>query len=218
MKKKLFIGLTLFLLIGTSSFCLLNFSKDFPKKELFWDLKDNVSLTSNESKLKKDNEKVESTETTEDKEQNINEEKEEPTSTTSNNESKKEQSVAKQEALSPETPVIKNNEKKTEQKPVVEEKQPDQAPSTPSTPPKESTPVVEAPKCTPRKFDMSFVRADFDTKAECDSVGMSYVKSDKKYGYICDHYQDDCLTTYYMLTIYERNTGTEYDFHTIPLP
>ena len=79
------------------------------------------------------------------------------------------------------------------------------------------TPKVETPKsCTPKKFDMSFVRADFSSHAECDSVGTKYKNAG--YGYFCDYYQDDCGDTYYMLTIYERNTGKEFDYHTIQIP
>lgn len=217
MKKKiLFISLTLFLLIGIVSLCLLsNFGGNFLKEKNIIDQKTKNSLNNNVNNSSNDNEQKEST-IIEDDNKIKNEVKEENTSTTSSNETKKEESVAKQEELSYEKPVTKNNNSKTEQKPVVQEKQPDSTPTAPSTPPKETTPVVEAPKCTPKKFDMSYVRADFNTKAECDTKGELYKSAG--YGYFCDHYQDDCLTTYYMLTIYERNTGIEYDFHTIPLP
>ena len=63
---------------------------------------------------------------------------------------------------------------------------------------------------------MNFVRADFSSFESCTQMGDKY--KEVGYGYFCDNYQDDCGTTYYMLTIYERNTGTEYDFHTIQLP
>lgn len=81
---------------------------------------------------------------------------------------------------------------------------------------KQEPPKEEIPSCTPKKFDMNFVRADFSSFGECVSKGDQYKAAG--YGYFCDNYQDDCGTTYYMLTIYERNTGIEYDFHTIPLP
>lgn len=217
MKKKIFISLTLFLLIGIASFCLLpNSSKNLLKETVFRNWESRNSTNDNENDL--EIEEKEST-TIEDKEQNINEEIEENTSTTPSNETEeKELSVAKQETSSHETSVIKNNDKKTEQKPVAEEKQPEPTPVITSTPPKETTPVVETPTCTPEKFDMSYVRADFTTKAECDKKGEEYKKYDQKYGYYCDHYQDDCLTTYYMLTVYNKYTGEEFDFHTIPLP
>ncbi len=214
MKKKiLFISLTLFLFIGTVSLCLLpNSSRNFLKEKITSNQENRDSLNDNEDNSKEDNEST----TIEDDNQNKNDVKEETSSTTSNKESEENSTVAKQEVLSHETTVTKSNESNTEQNSIVEEKQPDSTPTTPSTPPKETTPVVETPKCTPKKFDMSYVRADFNTKAECDAKGELYKKAG--YGYFCDHYQDDCLTTYYMLTIYERNTGTEYDFHTIPLP
>lgn len=198
MKKKiLFISLALFLSIGIVSLCLFsNLGKNFSNQET------KNSLNNNEDHTTKDNVQNESTSTIiKDDSQNKNEVKEENTS---------------QEESSHETPVTKNDNSTAEQKPVVQEKHPNLTPAIPSTPPKETPPVVESPKCTPKKFDMSFVRADFTTKAECDVKGELYKSAG--YGYFCDHYQDDCLTTYYMLTIYERNTGTEYDFHTIPLP
>lgn len=77
--------------------------------------------------------------------------------------------------------------------------------------------VIEpTPTCTPKKFDMSYVRPDFESFAECDSKGLEYKAIG--YGYFCDDYQDDCGTTYYMLSLYQRNSNVEYDFHTIPLP
>lgn len=71
-------------------------------------------------------------------------------------------------------------------------------------------------KCIPKKFDMNFVRADFSTFEECTTVGNKYL--DLGYGYFCDYFPDDCGDVYYMLTIYEANTGKEYDYHTIPIP
>ena len=82
--------------------------------------------------------------------------------------------------------------------------------------PKQESPQPVVPSCTPKKFDMNFVRADFSSFESCTQMGDKY--KEVGYGYFCDNYQDDCGTTYYMLTIYERNTGTEYDFHTIQLP
>ena len=70
--------------------------------------------------------------------------------------------------------------------------------------------------CTPKKFDMSFVRADFTSMTKCVEMGDKYKAIG--YGYFCDFYPDDCGDTYYMLTLYERNTGIEFDFHNIELP
>lgn len=96
----------------------------------------------------------------------------------------------------------------------------------PEVTPKQETPKQEQPKqentqpvvpsCTPKKFDMSFVRADFSSFEACKQMGDKY--KEIGYGYFCDNYQDDCGTTYYMLTLYERNTGIKHDFHTIQLP
>lgn len=71
-------------------------------------------------------------------------------------------------------------------------------------------------KCIPKKFDMSYVRADFNSMSKCTELGDKYKAIG--YGYFCDSYQDDCGDTYYMLTLYERNTGNEFDFHNIELP
>lgn len=75
---------------------------------------------------------------------------------------------------------------------------------------------VKTKSCTPKKFDMSFVRADFNSMAKCTETGDKYKALG--YGYFCDYYQDDCGDTYYMLTLYERNTGVEFDFHNTELP
>lgn len=80
----------------------------------------------------------------------------------------------------------------------------------------QKTEEVKPKSCTPKKFDMSFVRADFNSMAKCTETGDKYKALG--YGYFCDFYQDDCGDTYYMLTLYERNTGVEFDFHNIELP
>lgn len=88
-----------------------------------------------------------------------------------------------------------------------------------SQPPIENNSITEnstpAPSCISKKFDMAWVRADFDTFSDCTQLGERYKQIG--YGYFCDNYQDDCGITYYMLTLYERNTGIEHDYHTIPL-
>ncbi len=77
-------------------------------------------------------------------------------------------------------------------------------------------PTQTISSCQPKKFDMSWVRADFSTFEDCKAKGDLYMN--EGYGYYCNSYQDDCGTTYYMLTLYEANTGVKHDFHTIPLP
>lgn len=101
-------------------------------------------------------------------------------------------------------PKVEDNKQNTTKPivPPVENKEPE----------KETTPT---PSCTPKKFTWNWVRADFTSFEECTQMGDRY--KEKGYGYFCDYYQDDCWTTYYMLTLYERDTGTKYDYHTIPL-
>lgn len=70
--------------------------------------------------------------------------------------------------------------------------------------------------CTPKKFTWTWVRADFDNFEDCKAMGDKYLKY---YGYYCDSYQDDCKTTYYMLTLYELNGSDDLiDYHTVPIP
>lgn len=88
------------------------------------------------------------------------------------------------------------------------------------TQPKQETatpPKVEQPKtCTPKKFDMGYVRADFSSFAACQEMGEKYRVGG--YRYICDNYQDDCGDTYYMLSLTKKNSSVELDYHTIPVP
>ena len=77
--------------------------------------------------------------------------------------------------------------------------------------------VEEQPKtCTPKKFDFSFVRADFSSFEKCTEVGEKYRAVG--YGYVCDSFQDDCFDTYYMLSLFIPNTSETFDYHTIPIP
>ena len=71
------------------------------------------------------------------------------------------------------------------------------------------------PSCTPKKFDFSFVRADFSTFDECKSKGDLYIAGG--WGYYCDNFTDDCGDTYYMLTLFNE-TEQQYDYHEIPIP
>lgn len=88
---------------------------------------------------------------------------------------------------------------------------------TTNTPSTETENKGENPKsCTPKKFDVSFVRADFNSISKCTEMGDKYKAIG--YGYFCDDYEDDCGDTYYMLTLYERNTGVELDYHNVELP
>ena len=73
----------------------------------------------------------------------------------------------------------------------------------------------EEEKCTPLKFSFNFVRADFSSFEECQNMGDKYLKMG--YGYICDYFPDDCGDVYYMLTLYEANSGIMHDYHDIPL-
>lgn len=78
-------------------------------------------------------------------------------------------------------------------------------------------PIVEQPKaCTPKKFTMSFVRADFSSFYQCQEMGEKYRKGG--YRYFCDNYQDDCGDTYYMLSLTKPNSSEELDYHNIPVP
>ena len=61
---------------------------------------------------------------------------------------------------------------------------------------------------------MNWVRADFNTFDECKAMGDKYMNS---YGYYCDSYQDNCGTTYYMLTLFDTN-GNLFDYHSIQIP
>ena len=70
------------------------------------------------------------------------------------------------------------------------------------------------PTCTPKKFDMNWVRADFNTFEECKNMGNKYMDN---YGYYCDSYQDSCGTTYYMLTLFDTN-GNLFDYHSVQMP
>lgn len=79
-----------------------------------------------------------------------------------------------------------------------------------------SEPTLEyTPTCTPKKFDISFARADFESMDACQSKGNQYMEYD--YGYICDYFPDNCGTYYYMLTLFDTN-GTHYDYHDVEIP
>jgi|GEM_PF-2436541 FtsZ-interacting cell division protein ZipA len=112
---------------------------------------------------------------------------------TTSNESKK-QDVQKEE---------KNNNKKTN----------DNSSSVSNSQPVQPTQPTQ-PTCTPKKFDMNWVRADFNTFEECKNIGDKYMDS---YGYYCDSYQDSCGTTYYMLTLFDTN-GNLFDYHSVQIP
>ncbi len=73
----------------------------------------------------------------------------------------------------------------------------------------------EEEKCEPFKFIFSFVRPDFSSFEDCTNMGDKYLEMG--YGYICDYFPDDCGDVYYMLTIYEVNSGIMHDYHDIPL-
>jgi|SRR5574344_540299 cytoskeletal protein RodZ len=84
--------------------------------------------------------------------------------------------------------------------------------STNSTTQAQNTPTqVPTPSCTPKKFAWSWVRADFTSEVDCETMGNKYMGT---YGYSCDNFQDDCGTTYYMLDLFDTN-GNHYDYHTI---
>lgn len=69
--------------------------------------------------------------------------------------------------------------------------------------------------CIPKKFDLSFFRADFDDFEKCKSIGSTLVKDNEKYiGYVCDYSQDKCGTTYYMLSVFDAD-GNYYQYNTL---
>ena len=103
---------------------------------------------------------------------------------------------------------IKNNNSSNQSVSTTNQTQPQQAPQ-------QSAPTPAPKSCTPKKFDMSFVRADFTSFSQCKEKGDLYKA--EGWGYFCDNYVDDCGDTYYMLTLYERNTGIEHDYHDIQL-
>lgn len=103
---------------------------------------------------------------------------------------------------------IKNNNSNNQSIPTTNQTQSQQAPQ-------QSAPTPAPKSCTPKKFDMSFVRADFTSFSQCKEKGDLYKA--EGWGYFCDNYVDDCGDTYYMLTLYERNTGIEHDYHDIQL-
>ncbi len=71
----------------------------------------------------------------------------------------------------------------------------------------------EQQTCTPKKFDMSWIRADFETFDECKAMGDKYLGT---YGYYCHNFVDDCGTRYYMLTLFDGD-GTSIDYHNVPI-
>lgn len=164
------------------------------------------------------------------KQEDIYEPKEEENKDQTNNEiteqleKEEQQEEIKEEQNNNET--IKNSEQKVNtEKETSKESSNKQSSFTPkkqeSQTPKEEkqqTPKVEEqPKsCIPKKFDMSFVRADFSSFSECTAMGDKYKANG--YGYYCDSYQDDCFDTYYMLTLYEPNTGKLFDYHDVEIP
>ena len=63
--------------------------------------------------------------------------------------------------------------------------------------------------CTPKKFDFSFARADFESMEACQNKGNQYMEHG--YGYTCSYFPDDCGTYYYMLTLYDPTDGKHYN-------
>lgn len=206
--KFIFLGVVILLVIGVNTHYVTQHSlfKDKPKEEN----KNTLNVDKQQESKSNDDKKDEEPKVEEKGEESINKDNESKVDNTpkTNNNSSSNQSSNNVTNNSNNKNTNNQNNNKTE------------------TVPKKETPVQEPPKkeelqpvvpsCTPKKFDMSFVRADFSSFGECTQMGDKYKAAG--YGYFCDNYQDDCGTTYYMLTIYERNTGKEYDFHTIQLP
>lgn len=208
--KIVFFGILTLLVIGGSVYCISHHSlfKDKPKEETKKTIEvDKTKEKDNKNKEQEEEQKVE--EKGEESSNKNNETKVDSTPKTNNNSSSNQSSnnASKNNVTSNKNTNIQNNNKT--------ENIPKQEPPVPETP-KQEEPQPVAPSCTPKKFDMNFVRADFSSFGACTQMGDKYKEAG--YGYFCDNYQDDCGTTYYMLTIYERNTGKEYDYHTIQLP
>lgn len=135
-----------------------------------------------------------------------------------NNNEEENESLGKEET----TPSVnQEQEKPNENKNIISQPEPTKPKDNNTTSsnvnkPSQNEVPTQHPQCTPKKFTMNWVRADFESFSECTTMGDKY--KENGYGYFCDSYQDDCNTTYYMLTIYERNSGIEYDYHTIKIP
>jgi len=208
--KMIFLGVLLLVIVG-SVYCINqhNLFKDNSQEQSSKKSDDNKELENKEIDTKQDNENSEEQKVEDKGEESINQ----------NNETKVE-STPKQNNNSSSTQNSKHNTNNVTTNNNINKNQNNSSNNTETVPkqepPKQENQQPVVPSCTPKKFDMNFVRADFSSFGECTAKGDKYKEAG--YGYFCDNYQDDCGTTYYMLTIYERNTGKEYDFHTIPLP
>lgn len=180
--------------------------KDSKTEESNDDLKNDDVVESDKTDSKTDNNK-ESVE--KDSQSTTTNEKKNETSTS--NSTSKENNNNKTTTNSSSNNNAKENNSSTSKQETPKQETPKQ--ETPQ-PPAQTTPPAKT--CTPKKFDMSFVRPDFTSFAACTAMGDKYKAAG--WGYFCDNYQDDCGDTYYMLTIYERNTGIEHDFHNVTIP
>lgn len=204
MKKLIYVLATIIIVSFVATGCLLkedvkkNLEKETDQSEVSNDLNDKTEITDSisEANDEKDNDDNIKNETTTNKIDNTIENKNANISNNSSNNDSSNTTNNKTNNIQNNSTTVtdQNSSQNTEQK--IEE--------------------VKTKSCTPKKFDMSFVRADFNSMAKCTEKGDKYKALG--YGYFCDYYQDDCGDTYYMLTLYERNTGVEFDFHNIELP
>jgi len=204
MKKLIYVLATIIIVSFVATVCLLkedvkkNLEKETNQSEVSNDLNEKTEITDSipEANDEKDNDDNLKNETTTNKIDNTIENKNANISNNSSNNDSSNITNNKTNNIQNNSTIVtdKNSSQNTEQK--IEE--------------------VKTKSCTPKKFDMSFVRADFNSMAKCTETGDKYKALG--YGYFCDYYQDDCGDTYYMLTLYERNTGVEFDFHNIELP
>lgn len=208
MKKLIYVLATIIIVSFVATACLLkedvkkNLEKETNQSEVSNDLNDKTEITDSLSAVndKKSNDDNLKSETTTNK---IDNTKENDNKTVSNSNSSGNNDSSKSNATENNTNNIeKNSTTVTEQNNSQHIEQKNEE--------------VKTKICTPKKFDMSFVRADFNSMAKCTETGDKYKALG--YGYFCDFYQDDCGDAYYMLTLYERNTGVEFDFHNIELP
>lgn len=214
MKKIIFILASIILVAVVSTIYLFTFDNkvtvenDTNKSSVSEDLDENIEFTDglsidNDKKDVTDNQKKETT--TNEIESNINQ-NDNKNKITSNDYN--DNSSSKTNNNSSKNTTNNNINKKSNSTTAIEQKE------SSNIIQKNDTENVKS--CTPKKFDMNFVRADFDSMSKCIEIGDKYKAIG--YGYFCDFYQDDCGDTYYMLTLYERNTGVEFDFHNIELP
>ena len=207
--KLIILSMALLLALGGTAFCIVNYnlSKNKVTEE------NKVTETDkNKEKEEQDEKKPEEPKVEDKGEESINNDDEKKVGNTpeTNNNSSSNQNSKPNTNNTPSTNNVNSNQNNNSSNNTKNE-----------TVPKKETPVEEKPKqepsqpvvpsCTPKKFDMSFVRADFSSFGECTSKGDKYKTAG--YGYFCDAYQDDCGTTYYMLTIYESHTLLQYFFH-----